>query len=98
MAKSKAVLPTHQARLRKRRGRYHHHKRGRRLVRHALRLTTDRRRSGSMDELVAAGRLPPLQLVTYMQYCAMLYNVTLELMITINWMERGGRNTAMFQL
>ena len=97
MAKSKAVLPTHQARLRKRRGRYHHHERGRRLVRHALRLTTDRRRSGSMDELVA-GRLPPLQLVTYMQYCAMLYNVTLELMITINWMERGGRNTAMFQL
>ena len=57
MAKSKAVLPTHQARLRKRRGRYHHHERGRRLVRHALRLTTDRRRSGSMDELVAAGRL-----------------------------------------
>ena len=52
-----------------------------------------------MDELVA-GRLltAALQLVTYMQYCAMLYNVTLELMITINWMERGGRNTAVFQL
>ena len=87
---------THRTRLRKRRGRYHH-ERGRRHGQHnaaappacavvaAAQGTSDGRTS-----YVTGGRC----LVTCMPCSTtMLNNVTLELMITINWMERGAVET-----
>ena len=86
---------THRTRLRKRRGRYHH-ERGRRGQHNAAAppdsavVAAAQGTSDGRTSYVTGGRC----LVTCMPCSTtMLNNVTLELMITINWMERGAVET-----